>query len=172
MHKGAGARAIIEKIVIDAGIGKLSAQPNFEDKVLPQIMKDIALISGQKPEIRQARRSIAGFKVREGQTVGLRVTLRRARMIDFFTKLITIVLPRVRDFHGINPHAIDGKGVLNIGIREQVVFPEINPEVSPFSFSLGMSIVPKKRDRVAAEEAFRALGIPFMKEVKHAGKKK
>ena len=162
----AGVRAIIEKIVVDVGVGRLSAQPQFEEKVLPQLMKDVALITGQKPEIRRARKSIAGFKVREGQIVGLRVTLRRARMIDFFRKFISIVLPRVRDFHGINPHAIDEKGVLNVGVREHVVFPDINPEASPVSFSLGMNIVPRKRVREHAEAMYRELGVPFMKAAK------
>ncbi|MBI2888363.1 MAG: 50S ribosomal protein L5 [Candidatus Liptonbacteria bacterium] len=154
----------IEKIVVDAGVGRLSAQPQFEEKILPQLMKDMALITGQKPEIRRARKSVAGFKVREGQIVGLRVTLRRARMVDFFKKFISIVLPRVRDFHGINPHAIDERGVLNIGVREHVVFPDINPEASPLSFSLGMNIVPRRRVREHAEAMYRELGMPFIKE--------
>ncbi len=159
-----GARTALEKIVVNAGVGRLSSQPQFEEKILPQIMQDLMSISGQKPEVRKAKRSIAGFKVREGQVVGLRVTLRRARMIDFFTKLITIVLPRVRDFHGISPQSIDQKGILNIGIREHLVFPEVNQEISPFSFSLGMNIVPKKKDRTKAEGSYRTLGVPFMKE--------
>jgi large subunit ribosomal protein L5 len=176
-----GVQAALEKIVIDVGVGRASSQPQFSAEggslptgqagasggegkgVLAQIMRDLALIAGQKPEIRRSRKSIAGFKMREGQTVGLRVTLRRARMVDFFKKFITIVLPRVRDFHGVNPHAIDEKGVLNVGVREHVAFPEINPETSPLSFSLGMSIVPRKKVRAHAEATYRELGVPFTK---------
>jgi large subunit ribosomal protein L5 len=164
-------REALEKIVVNAGVGRLSSQPQFEEKVLPQLMRDLALITGQKPEVRQAKKSIAGFKVREGQTVGLRVTLRRARMIDFFQKLVNIVLPRVRDFHGIHPHAIDGRGVLNVGVREHLVFPEISPELSPVSFSLGISIVPARRNRLAAEAVYRKLGVPFSKNEKSKDRK-
>ncbi|MBI2623006.1 MAG: 50S ribosomal protein L5 [Candidatus Liptonbacteria bacterium] len=162
-------RAAIEKIVVDAGVGRLSSQPQFSAEggegkgVLAQVMRDLALLTGQKPEVRRAKRSIAGFKVREGQIVGLRVTLRGTRMIDFFRKFVTIVLPRVRDFHGINPRAIDEKGMLNVGIREHLVFPEVNPESSPVSFSLGINIVPKKKVRAPALEAYRGLGVPFSK---------
>lgn len=152
----------IEKIVIDAGIGRLSSQPNF-DKTLAQIERDLALISGQKPQARPARKSIAGFKVREGQIVGLRVTLRRKRMVDFFERLIKIVLPRVRDFHGIKLGAVDQGGVLNIGLREQFVFPEVGAEQSPVTFSLGVSVVPKIRNREKAIEKYRALGVPLKK---------
>src|SRR5262249_38604708 len=95
------ARTFLEKIVIDAGVGRLSQTPNFEEKALVQVMSDLANMTGQKAEIRRAKKSIAGFKIREGQIVGLRVTLRREKMVDFFERLITIVLPRVRDFTGL-----------------------------------------------------------------------
>ena len=119
--------AFLEKIVVNVGVGRQSAQPSFEEKVLPQVMKDLASMTGQKAQIRPAKKSIAGFKTREGQTVGLKVTLRRKRMVDFFERLVRIALPRVRDFGGINLDSVDEQGVLNIGIKEQVVFPEINP---------------------------------------------
>ena len=152
----------LEKVVIDAGIGRLSSQPNF-DKVLAQAERDLSLLAGQKPQARPARKSIAGFKIREGQTVGLRVTIRRRRMVDFFERLIKIVLPRVKDFHGIKPEAIDQGGVLNIGIREQFVFPEISVEQSPVVFSLGVSVVPRVRNRDKAIEQYRELGVPLKK---------
>ena len=153
----------LQKIVIDAGVGRLSNQPNFEEKSLLQVVKDLSAISGQKPEIRRAKKSIAGFKIREGQIVGLRITLRRKKMVDFFERLIRIVLPRVRDFRGLDSKIIDKGGTLNLGLKEHVVFPEINLEQSPISFSLGMSIVPKIKNREKALEQFRAFGVPLKK---------
>ena len=153
----------IEKVVINAGVGRAGQQSNFQEKILPQIMRDIGLISGQKPETRPSRISIAGFKMREGQIVGIRVTLRRAKMVDFLERLITIVLPRVKDFRGLSLTNIDERGVLNIGFREQFVFPEVNVEESPFVFPLGVNIVPRRKSRGAAIETYRALGIPLKK---------
>ena len=164
-------RTFLEKVVVDAGVGRLSQQPNFEEKALPQIVRDIASITGQKPQVRRAKKSIAGFKIREGQIVGLRATLRRAKMVDFFERLITIVLPRVRDFNGLELSAIDKGGTLNVGIREQLVFPEITPESSPVAFSLGVSVVPKIRDRKTAEEEWKKLGVPMKKMAQVKSKK-
>ncbi len=159
-------RRFLEKVVIDAGVGRIGQQPNFEEKILPQISKDIAAITGQKPQIRRAKKSIAGFKLREGQIVGLRVTLRKAKMLDFFGRLITIVLPRVRDFGGLDIKTIDNGGVLSVGVREHIVFPEISPEQSPVSFSIGISIVPRIKDRARSIEEFKSFGVPFRKETK------
>ncbi len=158
------ARKFLEKIVVDAGVGRLGQTPGFEEKALVQVMRDLGLVTGQKPEVRRAKKSIAGFKLREGQIVGLRVTLRRDKMVDFFERLITIVLPRVRDFNGLDLKNVDEGGVLNLGIRDHFVFPEVVPEQSPVSFSLGIAIVPRKRDRAATIAAFRAQGVPFKKK--------
>lgn len=155
------AAQTIEKVVVNAGVGRASQQPNFEDKVLVQIMRDLSVMAGQKPQKRAAKKSIAGFKVREGQTVGLRTTLRGRLAVDFFERLITIVLPRVRDFTGLSPDIIDANGSLNIGFKEQLVFPEINPEESTFIFPLAVNIVPRKKDRAAALAAYHALGVPL-----------
>jgi large subunit ribosomal protein L5 len=163
-------RGFLEKIVIDAGIGRLSQTPNFEEKALVQVMRDLAVVTGQKPQIRKVKKSIAGFNVREGQIVGAKVTLRRNKMVDFFERLISIVLPRVRDFNGLDITNVDQSGVLNLGIREHVVFPEISPEQSPISFSLGIAIVPRVRNRARALEEFRKLGVPLKKTA--AAKKK
>lgn len=157
------ARNFLEKIVIDIGVGRMGQTPGFEEKGLVQVTRDLAEITGQAPQVRRAKKSIAGFKLREGQIVGLRVTLRRDKMVDFFERLITIVLPRVRDFNGLDPKNIDQGGVLNTGIREQFVFPEISPEHSPISFSLGINMVPKVKDRDASEAVFRKLGVPLKK---------
>ncbi len=164
------SREFLEKIVIDVGVGRLSQQPNFEDRALPQLERDIASIAGQKPQLRRARKSIAGFKTREGQIVGLRVTLRRQKMVDFFERLVRMVLPRVRDFTGLETRIIDKGGVLNIGLREHSVFPEINQEQSPIIFPLGMNIVPREKNRTEALEYYREVGVPFKKE-KEAKKK-
>ena len=157
-------RNFMEKIVLDAGVGRMSQMPNFEEKALVQVMRDIGAMTGQKPQIRRAKKSIAGFKIRENQVVGVRVTLRREKMVDFFERLVTIVLPRVRDFRGINRSAIDSHGVLTVGVRDQFVFPEIEPEQSPAAFSFGASIVPKKKDAKLAWEEFLKLGVPMKKE--------
>jgi len=164
VRQRAEIRAFLEKIVIDAGVGRLGQQPSFEEKILPQISRDIAAVTGQKPQIRRAKKSVAGFKLREGQIVGLRVTLRKAKMVDFFERLITIVLPRVRDFSGLDAATVDKGGVLNVGIREHMVFPEISPEQSPISFSIGISIVPKIKNRERSLEEFKRLGAPIKKE--------
>jgi len=157
-------RNFLEKVVIDVGVGRMSQQPNFEEKALVQVMNDIAAITGQKPQVRRAKKSIAGFKIREGQIVGVKVTLRRKKMVDFFEKLVKIILPRVRDFTGLEQRNVDRAGVLNLGLKEQAVFPEINPEKSPVSFSFGITIVPKKRKRAEAVKTYFEFGVPLKKE--------
>ncbi len=153
----------LEKIVMNSGIGRLSTLPEFESKLLPGIMQEFAMITGQKPEPRRARQSISGFKIRAGMVVGLRVTLRGKRMHDFLNRFAHIVLPRVRDFRGIPKKNIDTRGVLTIGIREHVSFPEIRPELSKIGFGLELSFVPriailKKEDAI---RFYQSLGIPF-----------
>jgi|SRR5581483_10794270 len=157
-------RTFLEKIVIDAGVGRLSQTANFEDKVLKQVSRDIASLAGQAPQLRRAKKSIAGFKIREGQIVGLRVTLRKGKMVDFFERLVNIVLPRVRDFSGLELSNVDHGGTLNLGVREHLVFPEIAPEQSPVTFSIGVSMVPRKKDHDASLAEFRKLGVPLKKD--------
>jgi large subunit ribosomal protein L5 len=163
MNKNLNKSDKIEKIVVNVGIGRLSQQPNFEEKSLPELIKELSLITGQKPAIAKAKKSIAGFKIREGQTVGLKVTLRRQRMFDFLEKLNKIVLPRLRDFRGINLKSIDAKGNLSIGLREQMVFPEINPESSKIDFGMEITIVGNAKDKKEAIEFYRSLGLPLKK---------
>ena len=165
-------QTFLEKVVVDAGVGRLGQQPNFEEKTLVQISRDLAAMTGQKAQLRRAKKSIAGFKVREGAVVGLRITLRGARMVDFFERLITIVLPRVRDFGGLEHSAIDQGGTLNVGVRDHLVFPEISPEKSPVSFSIGVSIVPKVRNRAKSALKFAEFGVPMKKEASVGKKKK
>jgi large subunit ribosomal protein L5 len=165
-------RAFIEKVVIDAGVGRLSQQPSFEEKILPQVLRDIAAVTGQQAQLRKAKESIAGFKLREGTIVGLRVTLRREKAVDFFERLITIVLPRVRDFGGLEHSAIDQGGTLNVGIRDHLVFPEISPEKSPVSFSIGVSVVPKVRNHDKSVAKFAEFGVPMKKTAPVTKKRK
>ncbi len=120
------ARRPLEKIVVNVGVGRARQNAQFEEKQLPEILKEIAEITGQKPAPRQAKKAVAGFKTREGDIVGLQVTLRGKRMEDFLTRLIRVVFPRVKDFRGIDPKNVDHAGNLNVGFREQYVFPEIN----------------------------------------------
>src|ERR1700722_5919147 len=157
-------RALLEKVVVDAGVGRLSQTANFEDKTLLQVSRDLAAMTGQKAQIRRAKKSIAGFKIREGQIVGLRVTLRKEKAVDFFERLVTIVLPRVRDFNGLELSNVDHGGTLNLGVREHLVFPEITPENSPVTFSIGVSVVPKKKDHEKSMEEFKKLGVPLKKK--------
>ncbi|BCX16144.1 MAG: 50S ribosomal protein L5 [Candidatus Parcubacteria bacterium] len=153
----------LEKVVVNTGIGRLSQNPNFTDKILPEVMKEISLICGQKPAICKAKKSIAGFKLREGQIVGLKVTLRGKRMYDFVERLIKIALPRVRDFKGINLKNVDSKGNLNLGFKEQVVFPEIDQDTSWVDFGLQVTITVNARKREEAIELYKKLGFVFKK---------
>src|SRR3989344_4174746 len=153
----------VEKIVINVGVGRLSQQPNFEEKVLPVIVKELAVITGQKPVMTKAKKSIAGFKTRAGQIVGLKVSLRRKRKEDFLGKLVHVVLPRLRDFRGIDPHAVDASGNLHIGLRDYLVFPEINTEESKVDFGMEISIVNTAKKRDEALELYKLIGIPFKK---------
>lgn len=151
----------IEKVVVNAGVGRLSQQPNFEEKILPEIIKELSLITGQRPAETQSKQSIAGFKIREGQIVGLKITLRGKRMNDFIQRIIKAVLPRIRDFRGIILKNIDSRGNLNIGLRDQMVFPEINPEESKVDFGLQISIVCNAQKREEAIELYKSLGFPL-----------
>jgi len=153
----------LEKIVINVGTGRLSSQPNFEEKLLPELVKELGVVTGQKPALRTAKKSIAGFKLRMGTVVGLKVTLRKKRMDEFLRKLIHVVLPRVRDFRGIKKEAIDAGGNLTIGLKEYVVFPETNLDVLKTNFGLEITLVPKLRDWGKAVELYKVLGIPFKK---------
>ncbi len=163
MEKETGVRNFLEKVVVNIGVGRLSQNANFDEKILPQIAKDLASLAGQAPRVRRAKQSIAGFKLREGQIVGLQVTLRGKKMLDFFERLINTVLPRVRDFKGLDLAIIDKGGVLNIGIKEHVVFPEINPEESTLMFPLGVNLVPRIKNRENAILNYRKFGVPLKK---------
>lgn len=151
----------IEKVVVNCGVGRRSQEPQFEEKILPGIMNDLAAITGQKPHHRTAKKSIAGFKLRMGTIVGLRTTLRGKRALDFVKRLVHTALPRVRDFRGLPLTNVDRDGNLTFGIREHIVFPEISPEHAKANFGLEVTIVPSSRDRDRAIELYRSLGVPL-----------
>jgi len=155
----------LEKVVVNVGIGRLSTQPNFEAKILPDIIKELTIITGQKPSSRPAIKSISGFKLRQGTIVGLKTTLRGRYMDSLVSKIVHITLPRVRDFRGIDQGAIDKNGNLNIGLKEHLVFPEISPEHSKVNFGMQFTLVPKNpiKDEKAAVEFYKKIGIPFKK---------
>lgn len=152
----------IKKIIINVGVGRLSQQPNFE-KNLEFISNDISLITGQKPALTASKKSIAGFKIRAGQTVGLKTTLRRLKMYNFLQKLIDVVFPRTKDFRGISYDNIDKSGNLNIGVKEHIVFPEISTDTIKFDFGFQINIVNNAKTREEAIELYKLLGIPFKK---------
>lgn len=151
----------LEKVVVNVGVGKLRSQPQFDEKVLPEVMQELALITGQKPAPRQAAKAVASFKTREGDIVGLQVTLRGKRAHAFLEKIVRLVLPRVKDFRGVDPKNVDESGNLNLGFREQYVFPEINMEKSRIHFGLQVTVVPAARNRAKALEFYHSLGVPL-----------
>ena len=154
----------LDKIVVNTGIGRFSTQPNFGDKILPEIVKEFSAITGQKPSTRPAKESISGFKLREGTIVGLKSTLRRQRMFQFLERVLNLVFPRVRDFRGIDFKNVDRDGNLTFGIKEQVVFPEISAEQSKFNFGVEITVVPKSvKNREEALQLYKELGVPFKK---------
>lgn len=153
----------ISKIVVSVGVGKMRQQnAQFEEKVLPDVISELAAIVGQRPAIRKAKKSVAGFKVRQNEVVGLVATLRGKRKKDFFVKLSETVLPRVRDFRGVPETKVDGGGNLNIGFKDQFVFPETVPEFSKVTFGLEVTIVTDQMNREEAIDFFKEKGIPLV----------
>lgn len=153
----------IEKIVVNVGIGRLTHEPQFEDKILPEITEEISRITGQRPSPRPAKKAISNFKTRKGDIIAIQVTLRGKRMVDFLQKTIHIVFPRVKDFRGIDPKNVDERGNLNVGFREQSVFPEISMEKSRVNYGIQMTIVTKEKNREKSLEFLRLIGVPIKK---------
>jgi len=147
----------LEKIVVNMGVGE--AVQN--GRALDGAMEDLAKITGQKPQLRRARKSVAGFKIREGMPVGARVTLRGERMWEFLDRLISVALPRVRDFRGINPNSFDGRGNFALGLREQLIFPEISYDSVGATRGMDVAVVTTAKTDEEARELLRLLGMPF-----------
>jgi large subunit ribosomal protein L5 len=147
----------ISKIVINIGAGDAVANP----KVLDDAVNELTLITGQKPLVTRAKKSIATFKLREGMPIGCKVTLRGDRMYDFFDKLVGVALPRVRDFRGINPKGFDGRGNYTLGIKEQLIFPEINYDKVSKIRGMDIVIVTTAKTDQEAFELLKQFGMPF-----------
>ena len=147
----------LEKVTLNMGLGE--AVQNI--KILDSAVEELSLIAGQKAVITKAKRSIANFKLREGMPIGVMVTLRRDRMMEFFDKLVNTALPRVRDFRGVSGKAFDGRGNYALGIREQIIFPEINLDKIDKIKGLNVSIVTTAKTDEEGKELLRLLGMPF-----------
>ena len=147
----------IVKISINRGVGE--AAKNSKD--LDSCVDEIAIISGQKPTLNVAKKSVAGFKIRDGMAIGTSVTLRKDQMYNFLTKLIHIVLPRIRDFRGINPNGFDGRGNYNLGLKEQLIFPEVSYDDVDQIRGLDISIVTTAKTDEEARALLKSFGMPF-----------
>ncbi|MEK7574393.1 MAG: 50S ribosomal protein L5 [Patescibacteria group bacterium] len=151
----------IEKIVVNVGVGRLRQQGQFEEKIFPEIVQELSLITGQKPISRPAKKAIAVFKTRMGDIVGLKATLRGKRMLDFFSRFVNVVLPRIKDFRGLELKSVDSSGNLSVGIEDQLVFPEIDADKTRVDFGLEVTIVTKTKNRGKAIELYKELGVPL-----------
>jgi large subunit ribosomal protein L5 len=147
----------LEKITLNMGIGDAKT----EAKVLDSALDQLTTIAGQRAQVRRARKSVASFKLREGMPIGVRVTLRGARMWEFLDRLISIALPRIRDFRGLSTRSFDGRGNFSLGIREQIIFPEINYDDVDTIRGLDVAITTTAKDNQEAEALLRGLGMPF-----------
>jgi large subunit ribosomal protein L5 len=147
----------LEKITLNMGVGEAKT----DAKLLDSAVEELTTIAGQRAQIRRARKSIAQFKVREGMPVGAKVTLRGARMYEFLDRLISIALPRIRDFRGLNPGSFDGRGNYSLGVREQIIFPEINYDDVQHVRGLDVTITTSAETDDQARALLQALGLPF-----------
>ena len=152
----------ITAVVINVGVGKQRDSKQH----LEAVERDVALISGQRPHQRLARKAIAGFNVRQGNVVAYRVTLHGKRMEDFVKRFVHVTLPRVRDFRGLSLKSLDNSGNLNVGLREQLPFPEIHPEQTDVIFGVQVTFVTTAHTKQEAEKLFRQLGFPLTEETK------
>ena len=152
----------LTKIVLNMGVGKA-----LQDKErMKQAAEHLALIAGQRPQIMKAKMAVSAFRLREGNEIGCRVTLRGKRMYEFLDRLINVALPRIRDFRGVNPRSFDGNGNFSMGLTEQLVFPEIDPDKVTFTQGMDITFVTSTRNDDEARELLRAFGMPFREETK------
>lgn len=149
----------LDKIIVNMGVGEASQN----SKLIDAAAKDLEIITGQKPTIRKAKNSEAGFKLREGQAIGAKVTLRREAMYDFLDRLVSVVLPRVRDFEGISGKAFDGRGNYSLGLVDQLVFPEIEYDKVEKLFGMSITIVSSAKTDEQGKALLEAFGMPFKK---------
>lgn len=147
----------VEKVVLNMGVGEAVANP----KVMDSAINDMTLIAGQKPIVTRAKKAIATFKIRQNMPIGLKVTLRGARMFYFLDKLMNVALPRVRDFRGVNPNAFDGRGNYSMGVKEQLIFPEIDYDKIDKVRGMDIIVVTTAKTDEEARELLKLLGMPF-----------
>jgi len=147
----------LDKIVINMGVGEALK----DGRLLDSAVEDLTIIAGQKPVVTKARKSIAGFKLREGNPIGVKVTLRGDRMWEFFDRLVSLALPRIRDFRGLDNRSFDGRGNYTFGVTEQLVFPEIDYDSIDTTRGMDITIVTTARNDEEGRALFRALGFPF-----------
>ncbi len=150
----------LQKIVVNMGVGKALQDKNRIDQAAEQL----AQITGQKAQVTIAKRAVSGFRLREGNAIGCRVTLRGQRMYEFLDRLISVALPRIRDFRGVNPKSFDGHGNYSMGLTEQSVFPEIDPDKVTFVQGMDVTFVTSTDNDDEARELLRAFGMPFREE--------
>jgi large subunit ribosomal protein L5 len=155
----------IEKVVVNMGLGAAVTEP----KILEEAVKELESITGQKASVRKAKKAISNFKLREGVSIGAMVTLRKERMYEFLDRLINVALPRVRDFRGLSDKSFDGRGNYTLGVKEQIIFPEINVDKITRVLGMDVTIVTSARSDNEAYELLRSFGMPFIKkEIKTA----
>ena len=155
----------IEKVVVNMGVGAAVAEP----KILEEAVRELESITGQTASLRKAKNAISNFKVREGLSIGAMVTLRKERMYEFLDRLINVALPRVRDFRGLSDKSFDGRGNYTLGVKEQIIFPEINVDKITRVLGMDITIVTSARSDNEAYELLKAFGMPFIKkEIKTA----
>ncbi|HAH32993.1 MAG TPA: 50S ribosomal protein L5 [Elusimicrobia bacterium] len=152
----------LTKIVVNIGVSE--AKDNIQ--LLEQAKEDLSLIAGQAPQIRRAKKSISNFKLREGMPIGVRVTLRGMRMYEFLDRFVSIAMPRIRDFQGMDPKFFDGRGNLNVGLKEHHVFAEVNTEKSPKARGMNITFVTTAGDNEKGRSLLEHLGMPFKKPLK------
>ncbi|MEM7411728.1 MAG: 50S ribosomal protein L5 [Myxococcota bacterium] len=150
----------LEKVVVNMGIGEATQNP----KLLERATEELGQITGQKAVLRRARKSIANFKLRAGQPIGCSVTLRGARMWEFFDRLVSVSLPRVRDFKGVSPKAFDGRGNYSLGIREQIIFPEIDYDAVERITGVNVTVVTSAENDAEGKALLTHLGMPFRQQ--------
>jgi large subunit ribosomal protein L5 len=152
----------LEKIVLNMGVGRATQQQSL----IEGAQRDLSVISGQKPVVTRAKRSIAGFKLREGQAIGVKVTLRGDRAWEFFDRLLSLAIPRVRDFRGLSPRAFDGHGNYTFGVTEQLIFPEVDYDRIDTVRGMDITIVTTARNDEEGRALLRAFGFPFRQETR------
>ena len=150
----------LQKISVNIGVGEAAQEP----KLLETAMQELGQITGQKPQVRKAKKAISNFKLREGQAIGCRVTLRRKIMFEFLDRFISVAVPRIRDFRGLSDTSFDGRGNYNAGIREQIIFPEIDIDKVPRINGMDISFVTSAKTDEEAYELLSLLGMPFKKK--------